>query len=246
MPSQTKDRTLLDGAIALHRRGPGAASEALTATRAIPDRELKFWAAEMQMRSGDYAGAQTAYAELLTSAASQFRGRIYDHYSAVLLYFDKPQQAVRIGKLYRDAFPGEADAVGVYATTLAVAGQFAEAALAADEARRLNEGEDTLAGLGKVYALQGDLVRARDLYRKSMARARDARRPIRRAALALLQWMDGDAAGAAVTVAPCLPGGEDSDIRQRAARLFVAGFINRSDAEVMAAQLEALAPEATI
>ncbi|MBP9085000.1 MAG: serine/threonine protein kinase [Kofleriaceae bacterium] len=246
VPSQTKDRTLLDGAIALHRRGPGAASEALTATRAIPDRELKFWAAEMQMRSGDYAGAQTAYAELLTSAASQFRGRIYDHYSAVLLYFDKPQQAVRIGKLYRDAFPGEADAVGVYATTLAVAGQFAEAALAADEARRLNEGEDTLAGLGKVYALQGDLVRARDLYRKSMARARDARRPIRRAALALLQWMDGDAAGAAVTVAPCLPGGEDSGIRQRAACLFVAGLINRSDAEVMAQQLEALAHEATI
>ncbi len=246
VPAQTKDRALVESAIALHRRGPSAALDALTAARTIPDRELKFWVAEMQMRSGDYAGVQTAYAELLTSDALQFRGRIYDHYSAVLLYFDKPQQAVRIGKLYRDAFPGEADAVGVYATTLAVAGQFADAAVAADEARRLNEGEDTLAGLGKVYALQGDLVRARDMYRKSMVRARDARRPIRRAALALLQWMDGDAAGAAITVAPCLRGGEDSGIRQRAACLFVAGLINRSNAEAMAQQLEELAHDATI
>ncbi len=246
VPTQTKDRALLDSAIALHRRGPGAALDAITATRAIPDRELKFWAAEMQMRGGDYAGAQAGYAELLTSAAPQFRGRIYDHYSAVLLYFDKPQQAVRIGKLYRDAFPGEADAVGVYATTLAVAGQFTDAVVAADEARRLNEGEDTLAGLGKVYALQGDLVRARDMYRKSMVRARDARRPIRRAALALLQWMDGDTAAAALTVAPCISGGEDSGIRQRAACLFVAGLINRGDAEAMAQQLEELAHEATI
>lgn len=79
-----------------------------------------------------------------------------------------------------------------------------------------------------------------------MVRARDARRPIRRAALALLQWMDGDAAGAAITVAPCLTGGEDSAIRQRAACVFVAGLINRRDAEAMAQQLEELAHDATI
>jgi tetratricopeptide (TPR) repeat protein len=245
VPARSKDRALLETAIALNRRGPLAALEALRAVGATADRELKFWAAELQMRSGDYAGAQTAYAELLTSNATQFRGRIYDHYSAVLLYFDKPQQAVQIGKLYRDAFPAEADAVGVYATTLAVAGQFSDAALAADEARRLNEGEDTLAGLGKVYALQGDLDKARDMYRKSMVRARDARRPIRRAALALLQWVDGDAAGAIETVAPCLDGGEDSEIRQRAACLFVAGIVNRSNAEAAAQQLEELARDAT-
>jgi serine/threonine protein kinase/Tfp pilus assembly protein PilF len=243
--ANSKDRALLNTSIALVRKGPIVAYEVL-ADNAIPhDRELRFWSAEMAMRSGNYAAANVEYASLLTDNVSQFRGRIYDHYSAVLLYFDKPADALRIGKLYRDAYPGEADAVGVYATTLAAAGKFAEAQTAAEDAIRLNEGEDTLAGLGKVFALKGDFARAKELYRKSMERARDARRPIRRAALALLLWMDGDSTTAASIVAPCLSGGADATIRQRGACLFVAGLINRDTAESIAQQLEELASDST-
>ena len=98
--------------------------------------------------------AHDEYKALLAEPAPQFRGRIYDHDSSVLLYLDEPAEALRIGTLYRDAFPGEADAVGVYATTLAAAGKLDEAVAAAEDALRLNEGEDTLAGLAKVLALK--------------------------------------------------------------------------------------------
>src|SRR5690606_28959804 len=120
-----------------------------------------------------------------------------------LLYLDEPTEALRIGTLYRDAFPGEADAVGVYATTLAAAGRLDEAVAAAQDALRLNEGEDTLAGLAKVLALQGDRAQAKELYQRSMERAGTSRRPIRRAALAFLQWIDGETDAARQTVAPC-------------------------------------------
>src|SRR5207344_1540187 len=107
---------------------------------------------------------------LLDDDAPSLRGRIYDHYSSVLLYLDEPTEALRIGTLYRDAFRGEADAVGVYATTLAAAGKSKEAVAAAEEALRLAEGEDTLAGLAKVLALSGDHARAKELYQRSLDR----------------------------------------------------------------------------
>ena len=129
----------------------------------------------------------------------------------MLLYLDEPAEALRIGTLYRDAFPGEADAVGVYATTLAAAGELDEAIAAAEEALRLSEGEDTLAGLAKVLALAGDRDRApSELYQRSLERAGTARRPVRRAALALLQWIDGEPAAREATVAPCLAGGSEA------------------------------------
>ena len=191
-----KDRVLLETALALERRGPRAARAAITAHGVPGDRELAFWAAEMAFRAGDYDAAGREYDRLLDDPARELRGRIYDHDSAVLLYQDRGDAALRIGRMYRDAFPGEADAIGVYATTLAAAGHLKEALAAAEDARNLAEGEDTLAGLGKIYALSGDLARATALYRESMARAGDARRPIRRAALGLLLWMQGDAPGA--------------------------------------------------
>jgi hypothetical protein len=162
----------------------------------------------------------------------------------MLIYFDDPAEALRIGTLYRDTFPGEADAVGTYATTLAIAGKLDEARIAAEDARRLNEGEDTLAGLAKVLALQGDHARAKELYQQSLDRAGPARRPLRRAALAFLQWIDGDAATAEATVAPCLPGGADAEARERGACLWVAGVIDPAHAEEIAQQLDALAAEA--
>jgi tRNA A-37 threonylcarbamoyl transferase component Bud32 len=107
-----KDRVLLDAAIATVDQGVAAARAALTA--ADPDdRELAFWAAELDFRAGHYAVARDEYRALLTDPAPEFRGRIFDHQSSVLLYFDEPTEALAIGKAYRDAFPGEADAVGV-------------------------------------------------------------------------------------------------------------------------------------
>jgi serine/threonine protein kinase len=239
-----KDRALLEAALALVRRGPRAAREALRAT-GTGDRELAFWAAELAFRAGDYPTAETEYSVLLADPEQSFRGRIYDHHSAVLLWSDEPDEALRIGALYRAAFPGEADAVGVHATTLAAAGRREESIAAAEDALLLAEGEDTLAGLGKVVALAGDLPRARELYTRSLARAGEARRPIRRAALALLQWMDGDLPGARATVAPCLPGGPDAGARTRGACLFVAAVVDPALAEVAAAELDGLAATAS-
>ncbi len=250
----SKDRALLDAAITLAERGAASAKAALLAAGATNDRELAFWAAELDYRSGHYEAAHDAYKALLADPARAFRGRIYDHYSSVLLYLDHPDEALRIGTLYRDAFPGEADAVGVYATTLAAAGRLDEATAAAEDALRLNEGEDTLAGLAKVLALRGDHARAKQLYQQSIDRAGASRRPIRRAALAFLQWIDGEVDAAKQTVAPCLPSPaepnagaipSDAGARERGACLFVAGVIDPAHAEDIATQLDALAADAT-
>jgi serine/threonine-protein kinase len=241
---RSKDRALLDAAIALAERGPVAARAALEAAGAARDRELAFWAAELDYRAGDYARAGDSYRALLADPARALRGRIYDHYSSVLIYLDDPGEALRVGALYRAAFPAEADAVGVHATTLAAAGRYDEALAAAQEALRLSEGEDTLAGLAKVAALAGDRKRARELYQRSLERAGTARRPLRRAALALLQWIDGDPAAQA-TVAPCLPGGSEAEVPERGACLFVAGVLAPARAGEIAGQLEALAAAAT-
>jgi serine/threonine protein kinase len=244
-PAHSKDRALADAAIALTERGASAAREALLAAGAAHDRELAFWIAELDYRAGHYATARDEYRTLLAEPAEAFRGRIYDHDSAVLLYFDEPDEALEIGKLYRDAFPGEPDAVAVYATTLAAAGRYDEAITTAEEALRLSEGEDTLAGLAKVYALKGDHAKAKELYARSLEKAGPTRRPLRRAALGFLQWIDGDRAAAAATVAPCLPGGEDATAHERGACLWVAGIIDPAHAEDIAKQLDALAAEAT-
>jgi hypothetical protein len=119
---RTKDRALLDAAITYTERGAAEAKAALLAAGAAQDRELAFWAAELDYRSGQFAAARDGYRALFASPAKQFRGRIFDHYSSVLIYFDDPDEALRVGTLYRDTYPGEADAVGTYAPTLALAG----------------------------------------------------------------------------------------------------------------------------
>jgi len=200
---RSKDRALLDAAVALSEQGPHAAREALAAAGAARDRELAFWTAELDYRAGDYALARDEYAALLAEPTPALRGRIYDHQTAVLLYLDEPAEALRIGTLYRDAFPGEADALGVHATTLAAAGDY------------------------------------------PLERAGPARRPLRRAALALLTFLDGDIAAAQQLVAPCLAGGADSGARERGACLFVAGVIDPAHAEAIARELDGLVAAAT-
>jgi hypothetical protein len=251
----SKDRTLLDAAVAFSERGPVAARAVLAPALIGDDRELAFWAAEFDYRAGNYKAARDAYATLLAQPEPPLRGRIYDHYSSVLLYLDEPTEALRIGTLYRDAFSGEADGMAVYATTLAAVGDYTKAIAAAEEARGLSEGEDTLAGLAKVLALSGDRTRAKALYRRSIDKAGAARRPIRRAALGLLQFIDGELDAARATVAPCLTrprqadaagaAASDATARERGACLFVAGIIDPGAAELIAAELDALAAEAT-
>jgi serine/threonine protein kinase len=240
-----KDKALLETAIALERRGPRAA-RATIHVAPDKDRELAFWAAEMAYRAGDYEAAADEWGVLLDDPAPELRGRIYDHDSSVLLYLDRPDQALAIGKLYRDAYSAEPDAVGVYATTLAAAGHLDEALAAAAHARDLRPTEDTLAGLAKVTAWKGDLSGALALYQQSMQKADDARRPIRRAAIGMLLWAKGDVDGARAIVAPCLPGGADAQIWKRGACLFVAGVVGTPDENARAAAaLDALAAEST-
>jgi len=225
LPADRKrDRALLGAAIALRTDGAAKAREVLATADVDPDREMAFWAAELAFRARDYDAARDAYAALLASDAKAFRGRIYDHYSAVLLYFDAADEAVGIGKLYMEAFPGEADALGVYATTLAAAGQLDQALRYAKEAVDLNASEDTFAGLAKVHAYRGELAKARELYATSMHMAQPSRRVLRRAALGLLHLADDQLDAAAAVLEPCLPGNDDGAIRERAACLWVAGL----------------------
>ena len=245
LPAASRERVLLSAASTLVEKGPRAARDIFTPEIIARDRELAFWAAELDYRAGNYIAARDEYKALLADPSPSLRGRIYDHYSSVLLYADEPAEALRIGTLYRDAFPGEADAVGVYATTLAAAGRHDEAIAAAEQALSLAEGEDTLAGLAKVLALAGQRERAIDLYRQSLDRAGTSRRPIRRAALALLQLVTGDPAAAKETTAPCLGSGSDAKARERGACLFVAALADPAAAESIARELDALAAEAT-
>jgi serine/threonine protein kinase len=240
-----KDKALLETAIALERRGPRAA-RATIHVAPDKDRELAFWAAEMAYRAGDYEAAADEWGVLLDDPAPELRGRIYDHDSSVLLYLDRPDQALAIGTMYRDAYQAEPDAVGVYATTLAAAGRLDDAIAAAAHARDLRPTEDTLAGLGKVTAWKGDLQGALALYQQSLQKADDARRPIRRAAIGMLEWAKGDVDAARAVVAPCLPGGADAQLWKRGACLFVAGVVGTLDETARAADaLDALAAEAT-
>jgi tetratricopeptide (TPR) repeat protein len=241
-----KDRALVNAAIELVTAGPRKARVALLDVGADPDRELAFWAAELAYRARSYQQADDGFRALLAEDASEFRGRIYDHFSAVLLYYDKADEALEVGRAYAEAFPGEADAIGVYATTLAMAGQLDEAVDRATEALALNEGEDTLAGLAKVHAYRGDLDEARAYYEKSMKRAGDARRPLRRAALALLHYIDGNDAEAVELVSECLPDGEDALIGTRGACLWVAGIVSPENIDPALLQLDALSSRGTL
>jgi len=221
---QKRDRALLGAAIALRTNGAAKAREVLATADVDPDREMSFWAAELAFRARNYDAARPAYAALLASDAKAFRGRIYDHYSAVLLYFDAADEAVDIGKRYVDAFPGEADALGVYATTLAAAGHLDDALRYAREAVELNASEDTYAGLAKVHAYRGELAKARELYTTSLHLAQPSRRVLRRAALGLLHLADAQLDEAAAILEPCLPGNEEATVRERSACLWVAGL----------------------
>ena len=243
LPAATgNDKLLLEAALALTERGPKAAVPILDGST---DRELRFWKAELDYRASSFEAAAAGYKRLLQDNTKRLRGRIYDHYSFILLALDDTSEAKRIGALYRDAFPGEADAIGVYATTLSAAGEHDAAIAAAEDALRLAEGEDTLAGLAKVLAHKGDRARAKELYQRSLDRAPTARRPLRRAALALLQFIDGDTALAKDTVKPCLPGGSETSVRERGACLFIAGVLDPANAEPIARELDALAADAT-
>jgi len=133
----------------------------------------------------------------------------------------------------------------VHASTLAVAGRYDEAVARAREAVALHESEDTLAGLGKVEALRGNLSAARGLYERSLARAEPPRRPLRRAALGVLWLLEGERARAAAAVAPCLDGGQDAAQVERGSCLFVAGLAEPARAPALAASLERLASVAT-
>ncbi len=236
----TRERLLLATAVALATRGPKAARGELGSAPRLDDPELGFWSAELAFRARDYEAADAEFRALLQRGADAFRGRIYDHFSAVLLYFDKASEALAIGKAYAEAFPGEADALGVYATTLAAAGELDEALRRAEEALKLNEGEDTLAGLAKVHAYRGEFRRARELYEKAVLLAPPHRRPLRRAALGLLYYLDEQMDAARAAVEPCLPNGVDSAIAERAPCLWVAGVISPERIPEILVELERL------
>ena len=235
------DRVLLTAAIELESRGPLAARDAITVAMAESDRELGFWRAELAYRAGDYSAAERGFRALLESSASTFRGRIYDHFSSVLLHFDKTDEALDIGRRYAEAFPGEADAVGVHATTLAAAGRFDTALERASEALSLSRREDTLAGLAKVHAYRGELDQAVQYYGQAVASADAARRPLRRAALAIAEMLAGNDQGAREAVAPCLPGGAEGERAERGACLWAAGLVMNDRLDELAGELEAMA-----
>jgi serine/threonine protein kinase/tetratricopeptide (TPR) repeat protein len=220
--SRARDRALVDAAAALMTEGPAAARGKVHGGQ--PDRELAFWEAELAYRANQFDDAAAGYHTLLASPLKRFRGRIFDHYVACLLYRDRIPEAVEIGEAYAREYPGEADAVGVQATVYAVAGRLDDALRLAEEARGFAENEDTLAGLAKVRVLRGEFHEAEALYRRAIELAPVTRRPLRRAALAAILLMNNRVDDARAVVTPCLPGGEEVPQRTASVCLFVAGL----------------------
>ncbi len=239
------ERALLETVIVLAESGPKAARAQLAKAPGEVDGVRTFWLAELAYRGRDYELANTGFAAALKISEPAYAGRIYDHYSAVLTYLGDHSRAAEIGRLYAEAFAGEPDAIGVYATTLAGVGKLDEALAAAKEALRLYRGEDTIAGLAKIHALRGELDQARKLYERSAAMASEARRPIRNAARAYLAWRAGDDAKAREVVADCLPGGADDGIWERGPCLWVAGTVWPEKADAAIAELGKLAADSS-
>jgi tetratricopeptide (TPR) repeat protein/tRNA A-37 threonylcarbamoyl transferase component Bud32 len=234
-----RDRALVSAATTLLREGPAVARERLGG--AGNDRELAFWDAELAWRAGQFDVALAGYEALLASDAKRFRGRIFDHVVACLLYRDRIDEAVKIGEAYAREYPGEADAIGVKATVYAVAGRLDDALTLAREARQLSQNEDTLAGLAKVHTLRGELQEAERLYKKSVDDAPDYRRPLRRAALGMIYLMNNRVDDARAALAPCLPGGPDADERTSTVCWFVAGLADNARIPVLVPELRARA-----
>jgi hypothetical protein len=61
LPAKSRDRTLLEAASMLVEKGPRAAREILTPAIVSRDRELAFWAAELDYRAANYVAARDAY-----------------------------------------------------------------------------------------------------------------------------------------------------------------------------------------
>jgi tetratricopeptide (TPR) repeat protein len=248
-----RERRLVRAALVLGGQGPLAAREALlssdkgraatSASKSPPDPELAFWAAELAFDAGRYDEANAEYRALLKLPEPPFRGRIYDHASASMLFRRRTVEALEVGRRYAEEFPGEADALGVYATTLAHRGRHAEALRYATLALSLSESEDTLAGLAKVHALRGDLALARQGYLDAMRAAGPPRRVLRRAAAAMVALAQGDAAGARRTTAPCRAGGAEATQRERGACLFVAALADPPARDDIIRQLTTLAAD---
>ena len=239
-PARQVERTLCEAALRLAVDGPAAAAKVL-AGDAEADPALAFWKAELSYAAASYAEAELGYRTLLAQPDPPFLGRIADHHAAVLLFHHKAVEAVEIAGIYAEAFPGEADALGVQATTLAAAGRRDEALRLAQDALALREHEDTWAGLGKVQALRGELGDAAVSYERSLRLAGDERRALRRAALGWVQWLAGRADAARETLAPGLSGGAEAGAPEAAAVAFVAGLCEPERIPALVAALDALA-----
>jgi tetratricopeptide (TPR) repeat protein len=231
----SRDRALTEAAVHLLEHGPAAARAKLGDTR--EDRELAFWDAELAWRAGLFDEALERYRRLLEADTRRFRGRIFDHYVACLLYRDRVAEAVTVGDAYAREYPGEADAVGVKATVYGVAGRLDEALQLAREAQALSQNEDTLAGLAKIHTLRGELKEAERLYARAIDDAPDYRRPLRRAALAMVYLMNNRVDEARTVVGPCLPGEADATQRTSSVCWFVAGLADNGRIPDLAREL---------
>ena len=163
--AHSKDRALLDAAIAYAAaRGPARARAALAGAGAPTSASSRSGPPSSTTAPRNYATAQRP----VQGAARRSRARVprpdlRSRLVGAALPRSTRRGAARSARSTATRSRGEADAVGVYATTLAAAGKLDDAVAAAQDALRLNEGEDTLAGLA-----QG----ARDVHGRSRTRAR--------------------------------------------------------------------------
>jgi tetratricopeptide (TPR) repeat protein len=237
------ERTLAECAGAVVTAGPLAARKVLPAAVESPDPELSFWRAELAYRSGDMAEAELSFRAIADNPNVRFRGRLFDHLSAVLLLHHKTMEAEEVGRAFVEAFPAEAEALGVHATALAMAGRLEEALPAAEEAVALRDDEDTRAGLAKVLAMRGELEAAAAGYEKAIAVAPDARRALRRAALGMVRLLQGDRDAAAAAVEPCITGA-DAALPSLGAAHFVAALASPARLDDMLSRLSRLSSDA--
>ncbi len=247
-PERSKDHALLAAAIAYAERGAGAARDALAAANADRDRELAILVRRARFSLGPLRGRarrirraargprQTISRPHLRSrlgraALSRRSGRSTARRHAVSRILSR---RIRPRWRLRDHSFGSRQARRGARRRRERRAPQPKAKTRWPKARQGLRDERALASSPRDVRASRATIR---LYTQSLARANESRRPLRRAALGMLQWIRGDTASALATVAPCLT----SDAPERGACLFVAGVLDPAHAAAIAGQLDELA-----
>jgi|GEM_PF-4134445 len=194
------DAVLLRAAVAFRKHGAPAGQQVLAASSVAPDHETVYWTAILAYRAGHYADANRHLFQLLQSQHTELRGRIFDRYTRVLLYFDDGEDALSVARDYQRLVPSSAAAARLVVRALIATGAVDEAQQALAKVAH----DDRLAGLhGRLAANRGQFAEAARNYLAAATSAPAARRVYYLAAAALCHQLAGDTTAVASDLDRC-------------------------------------------